>query len=360
MKTDSSDQIFFLNPESYASHGVNFHIYKDEILRFRDQWFMNDSPFLVQTSGSTGKPKTIEISREQMEASAVMTAQALNLNSSDNALICLNTRYIAGKMMLARSFTLGMTAYILPPVANPLKAITSSLSISFTAMAPYQIKMVLEESPDKITLLDQMKAILLGGAPVDPRLEEALQKTRGPVYSTYGMTETVSHIALRRLNGPDSSPAYTVLPGISVSVDARSCLTIKGSVTQHKTLITNDVVKLLSDNQFIWTGRIDNVINSGGIKIQIEELETSIGEIFIRLKYPHRFMITGIPDDRFGTIVVLLIEGYFAEQKKKELASALREKISKYELPKKIISVAKFSETATGKIDRGATRSAIM
>ncbi len=331
-------------------------MYKDAILRFRDQWFLNTPPpFQIQTSGSTGKPKTIEISKEQMEASASMTGQALGLTNSDNALVCLNTQYIAGKMMLARAFTIGMTAYILPPVANPFKHITKSLSISFTAMVPYQMKTTIEESPDKIGVLNQMKAILLGGAPVGHQLEESLQNIEAPVYSTYGMTETVSHIALRRLNGRNASPVYTVLSGISIGLDERSCLTIKGPVTRDETIITNDIVKLIPPGQFIWTGRIDNIINSGGVKIQIEELERSISGIFNTLGYTNRFMVTGIPDNCFGTSVVLLIEGFFAEEQKNRLYHELIQTVSKYEVPKKIFLIPEFSETATGKIDRIAT-----
>ena len=356
MKTDFSDQIVFLNPEIYANHGINFHVYKDDILRFRDQWFRNTPPlFQIQTSGSTGKPKTIEISKEQLEASATMTGKALGLTNSDNALVCLNTQYIAGKMMLARAFTLGMTVYILPPVANPFKNTTKSLLISFTAMVPYQMKTTIEESPDKIEVLNQMKAILLGGAPVGHQLEEALQKVEAPVYSTYGMTETVSHIALRRLNGSNASHAYTILPGISIGLDERSCLTIQGPVTKNTIITTNDIVKLISPEQFIWTGRMDNIINSGGIKIQIEELENSISKIFNALKYNNRFIITGLPDNCFGTSVVLLIEGTFSEDQKNKLNIELIQKVSKYEMPKKIILIPEFPETVTGKIDRITT-----
>lgn len=356
VKTNFSDQILFLDPDLYASQGLNFSVYKEDILRFRDQWFLSAPPlFKIQTSGSTGQPKTIEISKDQMMASAMMTGKALGLTSSDNALVCLNTQFIAGKMMLARAFSIGMTAYILPPVANPLKTITKSHLVTFTAMVPYQMQTIIKESPDKAEVLDRMKAILLGGAPVSHPLEDALQSIEAPIYSTYGMTETVSHIALRRLNGPDASPVYTTLPGVSIELDERSCLTIRGPMTGNLTITTNDIVELIAPGQFIWSGRIDNVINSGGIKIQVEKLENSISKVFSSSGFTNRFIITGIPDKSFGTCVALLIEGVFSEDQKNKLYDKLIQTLPKYEIPKKLFALPQFMETATGKVDRLAT-----
>lgn len=346
-------------PDSFSEQGIDFNRYRKEILDFCDQWYIGTPEFTIKTSGSTGKPKLINISKEQMAYSASMTQKALGLCEGDNALICLNTQYIAGKMMLVRSMETGMNMYVIPPVANPLKKFDESVILDFTAMVPYQMKTIMEETPEKVGILNNMKAIIVGGAPIGHQLEEELQEIKAPVYSTYGMTETVSHIALRRLNGPDSSPIYTTLPGINISVDSRNCLIIKGSVTNNQEIVTNDVVKLISDNQFIWIGRVDNIINSGGIKIQIEELESKISEIFRSSRLKNRFIVTSLPDTNFGSVVALIVEGEFSESTKSLFMENLSKVVSKYEIPKKVLRIDKFIETATGKVDRIATNALI-
>lgn len=360
MKTINSNQVHFLLPDSFSEQGIDFSHYRNEILDFCDQWYIERPEFTIKTSGSTGKPKLITISREQMAHSASMTQKALGLSESDNALICLNTQYIAGKMMLVRSMETGMNMYIIPPVANPLKKFDeSSVKLDFTAMVPYQMKTILEETPEKVKILNKMKAILVGGAPIGHQLEEELKELKAPIYSTYGMTETVSHIALRKLNGPESSPIYTTLPGISISVDSRNCLIIKGAVTNYEEIITNDVVKLIGEDQFIWIGRVDNIINSGGIKIQIEELENKINEIFRSSRLKNRFIVTSLPDTSFGSVVALIVEGEFSDSHKTRFIENLSTVVSKYEIPKKVLRVDKFIETPSGKVDRIATNALI-
>lgn len=359
MKTINTDQVNFLLPDSFSEQGIDFSQYRKEILDFCDQWYIGKTDFTIKTSGSTGKPKLINISKEQMANSASMTQKALGLCEGYNALICLNTQYIAGKMMLVRSMETGMNMYIIPPVANPLKKFDESVNIDFTAMVPYQMKTILEETPEKVRILNNMKAIIVGGAPIGHQLEDEIQTIKAPVYSTYGMTETVSHIALRRLNGAESSPIYTTLPGIKIKVDARNCLIINGPVTNNEDIVTNDVVKLISSNQFIWIGRVDNIINSGGIKIQIEELEDKICEVFKSSRLKNRFIVTSLPDTNFGSVVALIVEGDFSESNKSQFLDNLSRVVSKYEIPKKILRIDKFIETASGKVDRIATNALI-
>ncbi|MFL5728238.1 MAG: AMP-binding protein [Cytophagaceae bacterium] len=323
------------------------------MLRFCKDWLNGKKQFSLFTSGSTGKPKEIILHREQLIASARMTALALGLKQGDRSFICLNTEFIAGMMMLVRGFELEMRMTVVEPSANPLKNISPSSRFEFTAMVPMQMQKILEESPDKICVLDDMKAILLGGSPVSARLEEQLQSIKAPVYSTYGMTETVSHIALRRLNGEYRSELYSILDGVHTGIDERGCLTISAPTTKHHTIITNDLVELSGKGMFRWLGRIDNVINSGGFKIHTDYLEEKIDRIFHEAGLSNRLFICPMPDAQFGEIAVLAVEGKIDQEK---ISALLKDTLKKFEVPKKIVVLGKFHETATGKIDRIASR----
>jgi o-succinylbenzoate---CoA ligase len=327
--------------------------FEDYTLKFSAEWLSGQSEFPIFTSGSTGKPKKIILHRDQMIASARMTALALNLKAGDRALVCLNTEFIAGMMMLVRGFELKMNMTIIEPASNPLKNIPSSDAFDFTALVPMQMQKILDESPEKITLLNNMKAILLGGSPVSAMLEENLQQIIAPVFSTYGMTETVSHVALRRLNGNSRSELYTLIEGVKTGTDERGCLTINAPSTRYQTIITNDLVELTGNNAFRWLGRIDNVINSGGIKIHTDLLEEKIDKIFHEAGIRNRSFISSKPDSEFGEIAVLIVEGNIDVDQIKKM---LKEKLKKFEVPKELFSVEKFIETATQKIDRIGTR----
>lgn len=330
--------------------------YEKSTLLFCHQWLNGKSTFSIPTSGSTGKPKSIEVSREQMVASAKMTAGALGLQSGDHALVCLNTDYIAGKMMLARGFVIGMQMTIISSIANPLKSLAINSSIDFTALVPLQLQTILENETEKLKILNRLKAIIIGGAAVSTLLQKMLQKLSCPVYSTYGMTETVSHIALRRLNGKENSAIYTVFDEVEIDQDHRGCLTIQSVLTGHQTLITNDVVEIKSPKTFRWLGRIDNVINSGGVKIQIEQVEAEISNIFEKLGDERRFFIAGIKDDRLGEKIVLIIEGEpLSEPGKKKTEELLASHLQKYAVPKSFYFLPRFLETETGKINRKET-----
>lgn len=354
--SQSIPEITFISLEDFKDE---FLEYEKDTRKFCESWISGQTEFEITTSGSTGKPKLISITRVQMQASTKQTAKAIDLKKGDVALVCINTHFIGGKMMLVRGLEIRMPLIIIPPIANPLKFLNESVRIDFTAMVPYQLQSILEESPDKINILNQMKAILLGGAPVGNQLAESIASLKCPVYSTYGMTETVSHIALKRLNGPERSDIFTTLPGIEIEVDTRNCLVIKGAVTNYTSLITNDVVKLINDRQFIWIGRSDNIINTGGIKIQIEELEKKVSNAFSQLNISNIFFISGEPDEAFGTIIEIFIEGTLKKNEKEKLEEIFKERLNKYEKPKKIIEVPKFDFTKSGKIDRVKTKSRV-
>lgn len=324
---------------------------------FIDAWQSGQERFTLHTSGSTGTPKPIELTRSQMRASAHLTGQTLGLQPGDAALVCLNTRYIAGIMMLVRGLELGLPMTIVEPVSNPLAlAETEGKSFAFTALVPLQLQTILTETPEKKAILDGMKAILVGGAATSPALEALIQSITAPVYATYGMTETVSHIALRRLNGPDASDVFTALTGVDLGTDERDCLHITSAATNFERIQTNDVVDLIDPTHFRLLGRADSVINSGGVKVQPEAIERLIQATLAGAGLSPRLFIAGLPDDRLGQRVVLVLENCsLTDAQWTTSQQVVRDTLGAYSVPKAWHTVDAFSETATGKIDRRAT-----
>ena len=281
---------------------------------FLSEW-NNDSPLLrVHTSGSTGKPKPIWVEKQRMLNSARITCDFLGLQKHDTALLCMPLDYIAGKMVVVRTLERGMQLLSVKPSGHPLSS--ESLQqlenperpITFAAMVPLQVYNSLQ-IPEERKRLMQIKHLIIGGGAIDEKLSEELKNFPNAVWSTYGMTETLSHIALRRLNGLQATEWYTPFDGIEVCLNHEKCLTIHAPAVCNQTLVTNDIADLQTfktdENEafvrFRIIGRKDNVIDSGGVKIQIEELERTLK--------PHLsgdFAITSITDEKFGEAVVLL------------------------------------------------------
>ncbi|RYC69435.1 MULTISPECIES: AMP-binding protein [Spirosoma] len=337
--------------------------YEAEALAFCTAWLSGQDEFTLHTSGSTGTPKPIRLTRAQMKASARLTGQTLGLQPGDPALVCLNIRYVAGVMMLVRGLELKLPMTIIEPVSNPLAGFHAPADqFAFAALVPLQLQTILDTidpdtgQPAQVDLLDSMKAILVGGAATSPALEEAIQAIRAPVYATYGMTESVSHIALRRLNGPERSDWFTALDGVTLGTDERGCLHITSAATNQQRIQTNDVVTLLPDNRFRLLGRADTIINTGGVKIQPEPVERLIQEELAKSGPVPRLFVAGIPDERLGQRVTLVSEPFPDWHLHWEpLQLAIRTAIGPYAVPKEWRIVANFAETPTGKLDRQAT-----
>lgn len=325
--------------------------YDRDTLLFIQSWLRGEKVFPITTSGSTGKPKTITITRDAMEHSARMTARALQLAASDRALACINTRYIGGKMMLVRALTLDMHLTIVSPSSHPLVNLRPGTPIDFIALVPLQLETLLGHA-DAVAMLNKAKAIIVGGAPVGEPLKQKLQVLKAPVYATYGMTETVSHIALKKLNGTDKDQYFKVFPEVIIGQDKRGCLTIRSIVTGGKKIITNDRVSMINDHEFEWLGRIDNVVNTGGIKVQLEELESKIEDILTGLGRNEPLMVAVKDNLRLGQKLILLLEG--RGQKEDELTALLKKQLG-YQAPREIKWVPEFSRTRTGKINRHQT-----
>ena len=333
--------------------------FERRVLQFGRDWRSGCETFTLHTSGSTGEPKPIAITRDQMATSARLTVRALGLQPGNRALVCLGIDYIAGMMMLVRGLECGLHLTIVDPVSRPLLAFSPSTRFDFTAMVPLQLQETLNGAPHEFEMLDAMQGVLIGGGPVSQALTAQLQRVSAPLYHTYGMTETVSHIALRRLNGPERSDRFVPFDGVHLQLDERGCLAITSALTRGETLNTNDVVDLYPDGTFVWLGRIDNVINSGGVKVQTEKVETALETCFLRgwngVYAKRRFFVGALDDPRLGQAVVAVMEGHaWSPEIEAGLRAHLQQSLTRYEMPRQFLFVPKLMETRTGKIDRRA------
>ncbi len=299
-----------------------------ELDEFLHEWNNGEERILVHTSGSTGKPKPIWVEKKRMEASARITCDFLGLSPGDTALLCLPLDYIAGKMMVVRSQVRKLNLLAVPPSAHPLKNVADR-RIDFAAMVPNQVWKTLQVAEERQRLM-RIRHIIIGGGSIDEQLAEQLRSFPNAVWSTYGMTETLSHIALRRLSGCDASQWYTPFPSVQLSAGSDGCLIVDAPLVSEHILHTNDIVQFSKDN----------VICSGGIKIQAEEVE--------RMLKPYiatPFLITKQKDAVYGEIVVLVAENG-DEENLRLIASS---KLPKYYQPKRILTVSKIMLTETGK-----------
>jgi len=335
----------------------DINLLEAKTISFCRNWMAGQLSFEIQTSGSTGVPKRIFLDRKSMIASAMATAQALELQAGQTSLVCLDTGYIAGMMMLVRSMEVGMNMVVVEPSANPFEFVNTKSSVDFAALVPYQVKSILD-SP-QAGWFNQLKTILIGGAPLDLVTKKALRNYSCTFYETYGMTETISHIALKKLNGSDLTDYFKALPRIVVRQDERGCLCIKAPYLVEE-IVTNDVVEFRSPEEFLWLGRWDNVINSGGVKVFPERTEEKISKLFSELQIQNRFFIAGLPDSMLGQAVTLIVEGFLTPDQQSQLRENLKKSLFKYEIPRSVEFVKVFTETATGKINRSISTSLIV
>ena len=351
----------------------------EEVQSFLRDWFDEKSFIEVKTSGSTGKPKVIQLQKNHMINSAFATGEYFNLSEKTTALLCMSPNFIAGKMMLVRALVLGWHLDLVEPVSSPLKG--NVKQYDFCAMVPIQLN-------NSLTEIQRIKKLIVGGGVVSKELLDKVQKVKTDIFATYGMTETITHVAVKRLNNlftERSRSAHDVkvchlepveeslnkshfetLPNISISTDERNCLVIDAPKIASEKIITNDLVKLISSTEFNWLGRFDNIINSGGIKLVPEQIEEKLSTIINQ-----RFFVAGIADAVLGEKLVLVVEELFTKrssnfeseisntlnQRKNEIHEKLKslQVLSKYEIPKAIYFVEIFIETPSGKVSRNET-----
>ncbi len=344
MKNLNFHKSFQLNGISFSSKDELLTFSKtinDSIYQFLSDWFNTNDFVIVQTSGSTGKPKPISLKKEFMINSAKATGVFFDLEENTTALLCLSTDYIAGKMMLVRALTLGWSIDVVAPTSK----VEITKDYDFSAMVPLQLR-------SSLVSIHKIKKLIVGGGVVANDLIEAIQDKSTEIFATYGMTETITHIAVKKLNNVISNDSekshYKTLPNVQLSQDNRNCLIIDASKVSEEKVVTNDVVRLISKTEFEWLGRYDNVINSGGVKLHPEKIEEKLSKVI-----SNRFYVTGVPDQKLGEKLILLVEGEKNDVISNEVRNLLG--LTKYEIPKEIYFVDKFIETETKKIQRKKT-----
>ena len=303
---------------SFIKEGDDF---EKPVGEFFLDWFDENTYIDLQTSGTTGTPKKIRISKQAMVDSALATGDFFELHSGQKALNCLSVKYIAGKLMFVRAFILGLDMDFVAPSSHPL--LNNDVKYDFVAMVPLQAQNSLKELKD-------VKKLIIGGARISADLEKELLKLPTKVYETYGMTETITHIAAKLVG----EKQFSVLPNITISYDDRNCLVIHAPRITEEVIVTNDLVELVNENQFIFLGRYDNVINSGGVKLIPETIEEKLAH-----RIHSKFFVMGMPDEVLGEKLVLVVEG-----EKQNFDESIFELLDKYEKPKEIIFIPKFKE----------------
>ena len=316
-----------------------------DLYLFLEKWFDASPVITVHTSGSTGTPKELVVRKDRMMQSARLTCEFLNLQAGDTALLCMNLRYIGAMMVGVRALVAGLNLIVRPASGHPLSDIEEPLR--FAAMVPLQVYNTLRV-PEEKARLEQTDILIIGGGAVDDSLEAEMSALPTAIYSTYGMTETLSHIALRRLNGETASKHYYPFPSVELSLSAESTLVIKAPLICGEVLQTNDIACIYPDGSFTIAGRKDNVINSGGIKIQAEEMEKRL-----RPFIPVPFVVTSVPDPRLGQALTLLIAG---QVDVRELESKLQTVLDAYHRPRHIFMTESIPQTENGKTDRAGCR----
>ena len=305
---------------------------------FVSDWQSDSPTLLVHTSGSTGKPKPMLVEKRRMEASARITCGFLGLRAGDTALLCMPLDFIAGKMVVVRSLVWGLQLVAVEPSGHPLKGLTESPT--FAAMVPMQVYNSLKVEEER-RLLRDIKHLIIGGGAINRDMAEALRGFPNAVWSTYGMTETLSHIALRRLSGAEASEWYEPFDGVGVTTSADGCLVIDAPAVCAQPLVTNDIAEIAPDGRhFRIRGRRDNVVCSGGLKLQIEEMEARLQP---HLNVP--YMISKRPDDKFGEAVVLLA----VTDDMESVCEVCRKHMPRYEQPRYFLAVSELPMTPTGK-----------
>lgn len=325
-------------------------IWQNDLGNFIHDWLSSEADIEVHTSGSTGEPRLIRHSKTAMLESAAATGKILGLPPGQKALLCLSTKTIAGMMMVVRAMLFRMNLIIVPPTGSPLQKLSADTQVDFAAMVPAQVFNSLNNEKEA-ALLSRIGNLIIGGGEISRALEERIIAMPNSVYATYGMTETITNIALRRISGSLHTDYFTALPGIKLSSDERGCLVIEAPKISKKPVITNDIVKFTGQFSFLWLGRYDNVINRGGQKIIPEEVERKIAGCI-----KGRFFVTAVTDEKFGEIPVLVLESPdMSDAEKAQLLDKLKALCDRGEAPAKVFTFDRFVETSSGKVNRRMT-----
>lgn len=342
-----------LFPEHITINGQNIRVnefikwnhraeYEKELAEFLKEWYNPKDYIEATTSGSTGLPKIIRLKKKFVMQSALRTIKFFNLRPGDRILHCLPVKFIAGKLMVVRALIGSLNLFTADPGTDFFFLQTKKFH--FAAMIPHQVQKILDAEPRPGAWLQQLDQLLIGGSSIPYTLESRLQNIHTPSYSSYAMTETATHIALRRINGVDADEYYHCLNGITVNTSEDGCLQIFMHDLWEQPLNTSDLAEVKNEKSFQILGRADNVIISGGIKFFPEQLEKKL-EPYIS----HPFLITSLPHDSLGQQLILVLEGQEKNEEVDRLQEICKTYLDKYEQPRRIIFIRKIPKTNTGK-----------
>ncbi len=314
---------------------------KEKLFSFLQEWLDNDVHITLKTSGTTGPPKIMRIDKQRMIISARMTGQFFGLKPGMKALLCLSPEFIAGKMMVVRAMELNLDLITTSLEANPLKDLNQM--VDFAAMVPLQVAHTLRQQPEKFELV---KTLIIGGAALPIGIEDDLQNVPTACWHTYAMTETLSHVALRAINGPQKSEWFTPMQGVEFSLDDRGCLIVNVQAVAEFPVVTNDLVEM-KGQQFRVLGRIDDVIISAGHKLHPAIIEQKLSKL---INTP--FFLASEDHPEAGQILVLYLEGKFSNHEINELSNHIKALLEPKEIPRKVVAIPEFKYLKSGKIDR--------
>ncbi len=338
----------------FQLHGKSFSNPKELLLYVKEkfpshflflkEWFNTEEVITAHTSGSTGKSKPVEIPKKAMIDSARLSIDFFELPPGTKALLNLSSGFIAGKMMWIRALTGGWNLYVSAPENKAIDQILQKEKFDFGAMVPMQLITNLKH-------IKQFTKLIIGGGALSTKHINKIQDLSTAIFATYGMTETITHVAVQALNTKAEQiktglkkEIYTALPSIQFDIDKRGCLIIRAPHVQSAPVVTNDLVELIDEKKFRWKGRYDYIINSGGVKLQPEEIEKKLAP-FINVP----FFIASLPDEKLGEKLILVLES------NKIPSVRFSNILNKYEIPKEIYTIPEFIKTSSGKIKRKET-----
>lgn len=350
----NNQQISFDELRNFMRQPIDLKLsaYELDVLKFCFQYLNDVQQFSITTSGSTGQPKPFILSRSLMQWQVKTSAYVIGLHKGMKTLICIPAEKVGGCMMLVRSMELGLPTEVILPVSNPMNHLDANHKFDFTALVPFQLQTILEAGEESIAKLNRFKVILIGGAIIHQTIEDRLQKLQPDFFQTYGMTETASHIALRKLNGNGRQNSFYPLPGVQITQNING--TIQINIPNQPMVSANDNIELHTDGSFNILGRSDWIINSGGVKVQPEKVEAAVDKALTNLKLDFKnYFVCGLPDQKLGQKVSLIFEGEkFSEAEEESLNNGLAEYLGPYEMPRNVKYVPKFLYNASGKPDR--------
>ena len=337
MKSKLIHKDFKLHGVSYTANAIMKYLKeKKDYYNFLKSWFDDKDYVLTNTSGSTGKPKEIRLKKSDLIESSKLTARYFDLKVGDKIINCLPIKYIAGKMMLVRSLVLGLDLYVFPVSSSPISDLKNNYEL--IAFTPMQLE-------NSIPFIEKIKKVLVGGSPVQDSLKDKILNSKSIIYETYGMTETITHIAARNLSIGEKE--FTTFPGIEIG-EKDNCLFIKPNHLTIEMVQTNDVVEITNKNQFLIIGRRDFIINSGGVKLNPEAIEKKLSKYISA-----DFIVSSIDHCKFGEVVALVFKKNIPDDYNKAFTH-----LSKYEIPKEVLAIDNFPEN-NGKINRVKIRAII-